>query len=193
MTTDEEGRTIREVEFDDSGDVLRDLRPATRKVRKTTARKVRKTVKKKTTKKKTARKRGKPKIYTEPRMQMQVRVGAKLIANMNAAVEILRSMKPEDKKAEQGEESRTSFVVRAINRRLDDPSWRPGRTTADVLVGNRTPLLIRLPRDRMPTVDAACEEAGLTRTVWLLDAILAELALVRRLASESAESAAQAA
>lgn len=181
MTTeskvDDQGRVIREVMFDDeSGDVIRDLgRPP---------RKIRKTVKKK--------RRAKAAVQDD-RIQLQIRVGTKLIENMDIAVSWLDYLKPDEKREESGGESRTSFATRAIQRRLDgmkDGTWKPGRTTADVLVGQRSPLLVRVPREMMAAMDEACTAAGVTRTVWALDAFLAELALVRKAINSAAEKAA---
>lgn len=169
--TDDQGRIVMTVQRDNgSGDVLRDaLAPAV----------------KAKTKKKRKKKR------TDARMQLQIRVGAKLIENLDAAVGWVNYL------AQTDEETRTSLALRAIARRMagtvDGEPWEPGRTTADVLVGNRRPLLIRVSRETMLAIDKACAEAHVTRTVWVLDALLAELATVKATVDQTQHSASQAA
>lgn len=165
--TDDQGRVIREtvrmreVLFDDdTGDVLRDLPRPPKPQRK--------------------RKRRKARAKTDDRMQLQIRVGTKLIQNIDAGVCWLDYLKQDNPENASDPENRTSLVTRAIHCRLTIAKWRPGRTTADVLVGNRTPLLVRLERAMMASIDAAAGALGVTRTVWVLDAVLAELALIRK-------------
>lgn len=185
-TTDEQGRQIMAVQRDDeSGDVLRSI-PAPKRA------------------KKKAKKKGKRKIVrkvrrTDDRMQLQIRVGEKLIENLDAAVTWVNYLDVvTDTLVEVGaEETRTSLGCRAIARRLDGTvdgqPWEPGRTTADVLVGNRKPLLIRVEREMMAAIDEAYTAAGTTRTVWVLDALLAELAHVRAQVAATPQPAADAA
>lgn len=161
--TDDQGRVIREtvrmreVLFDDdTGDVLRDL-PCPPKGQQ-------------------RKQRRKARAKPDDRMQLQIRVGCKLIQNIDAGVCWLNYLKQD----QPDPESRTSLVTRAIHHRLTATKWRAGRTTADVLVGNRTPLLVRLEREMMQSIDYAADCGDVTRTVWVLDAVLAELALIRK-------------
>lgn len=172
-TTDDQGRTILQVERGKKGRVLRDLPKPPKKGK---------------TKDKPKKKR-KTKKQPDDRMQLQIRVGEKLIANLDTAVAWRNHLKAENSEAD----TRTSFACDAIQARLDGGSWEPGRTTADVLVGNRKPLLVRVARDMMKAIDAACEAEGVTRTVWVLDALLAELALVKADVDEAAQTQAEAA
>jgi hypothetical protein len=168
-TTDDQGRTILQVERSTTGRVLRDLpKPPTKQDK--------------------PKKKRKQKRQPDDRMQLQIRVGEKLIANLDSAVDWRNYLK-----AEGDSDTRTSFACDAIQARLDGYCWEPGRTTADVLVGNRKPLLVRVTRDMMKAIDTACEAEGVTRTVWVLDALLAELALVKAGVDETTQTQADAA
>ena len=121
--------------------------------------------------------RGRPPIpeYRD-RVQLQLRVGKKLITNIDAAAEWLNYLNPGLPMAV----SRTQIVVAAITRRLTDKSWQPGRTTADVLIGQRQPVMFRVDRQLAAQVDIDAAEIKVSRTVWLLDAIVAELERIRQ-------------
>lgn len=166
--TDDQGRTILQVERGKKGRVIRDLKPPP---------------------KRKGKKKVKAKKKTDDRMQLQIRVGKKLIENLDAAVAWRNYLKPDDVE----DDTRTSLACDAIQCRLDGNGWEPGRTTADVLVGNRTPLLVRVPRPMMKAIDKACDAEGVTRTVWVLDALLAELALVKADVENAQQEAADAA
>lgn len=171
-TTDDQGRTILQVERGKKGRVLRDLPKPPKKGK--------------------AKKKRKQKKQPDDRMQLQIRVGEKLIENLDAAVAWKNYMRANDA-TDDDDDTRTSFACNAIQARLDGKGWEPGRTTANVLVGNRKPLLVRVARDMMKAIDAACEAEGVTRTVWVLDALLAELALVKADVDEAAQTQADAA
>lgn len=121
--------------------------------------------------------RGRPPIPGyQDRIQLQLRIGAKLIRNLDIAAEWLNFLHPDLPMPV----SRTQIVVAAITRRLTDKSWRPGKTTAEVLIGQRTPVMFRVDRQLAAQVDADAGRLAISRTVWLLDAIIAELELIRK-------------
>lgn len=107
----------------------------------------------------------------EDRKQLQFRLGEKLIKNVDVAVTWLVFLdKPDTPK------NRTDFVLEAIQRRLDAKNKCVFGSTADVAYGNRKPFMIRVSRDLMDLIDKDADKQALSRTNWVIDAILAELA-----------------
>lgn len=107
----------------------------------------------------------------ENRKQLQFRLGVKLIQNIDTAIEWL-AREPWETDIP---ENRTDFVLAAINARLEDSTPRLCGATADVLFGSRQPFMVRVPRETMEAIDADAAELEVSRTNWVIDAILLEI------------------
>ena len=105
----------------------------------------------------------------EERKQLQLRLGAKLIHNIDAAVQWLSHKGYEDA------QDRTALVLNALQRRLESPKDRCCGATADVLFGNRKPFMVRVSTDLLEQIDTAADKACVSRTNWVIDAIVFEL------------------
>jgi hypothetical protein len=96
------------------------------------------------------------------RVQIQFRAGAALISRIDEA-------------ADEDQITRNYWLCRACLRHLRRKR-KPGRFSAVEITSQRLPVLFRLPAEDRDRIDQQCAASGMSsRTMWLIEAILAEL------------------
>lgn len=98
----------------------------------------------------------------EPRVPVQFRIGEGMLARLQHAVE-------------SSGQSRTGWVREACHDLLETGKPLRVKLTAAELLANRVTLMVRLEPFLVEMIDEACEERGVSRTVWILDACLTKM------------------
>ena len=83
-----------------------------------------------------------------------------------------------DEDAEKFGLSRNEWLAEVVDEFItngDDPV--PCEITATALLSNRKAVMVRLPDSLVEIIDELAEESEVTRTVWLMDAVLTSLAI----------------
>lgn len=98
----------------------------------------------------------------EEKVPVQFRIGSSLLERIDHAV------------ANSGY-SRNAWVTQAVEHLLETGAPAPYRITAEALLANKYTLMVRLDPFVVELIDEVCEDKGMPRTVWMLDACLSKL------------------
>ncbi len=99
-----------------------------------------------------------------PKVPVQFRIGKALLERVDDAV------------LYSDHNSRNLWMVEAIENQLEDGEPTPYLVTATMLLQDKETIMVRLPVLTLELVDEECDEREMDRTVWLLDAMLSQLA-----------------
>ena len=98
----------------------------------------------------------------EKKTAVQLRFGKGLLARINRA-------------ADEVGVSRNTWINEAADKHLTNGKRRRYRATATELMAKRVAIMIRMDPLAVELVDEAATDAGVTRTIWIMDACLAAL------------------
>ena len=72
--------------------------------------------------------------------------------------------------------SRNLWMVEAIENQLEEGDPIPYFVTASMLLHDKETIMVRVPVLTLELVDEQCDEKEMDRTLWLLDAMVSQLA-----------------
>lgn len=99
-----------------------------------------------------------------PKVPVQFRIGSALLTQIDDAV------------LYSNHNSRNLWMVGAIESLLEAGEPTPHFMTAEMLLHDKETIMVRVPLLTLELVDEQCDEKEMDRTLWLLDAMLSQLA-----------------
>jgi metal-responsive CopG/Arc/MetJ family transcriptional regulator len=75
-----------------------------------------------------------------------------------------------------GYEKRTTFIIDVVTKAIERGYMIPYPTLASIVTGHRIVVTMRMPEMILELINEQCFDQGISRTTWILDAILSVLA-----------------